>query len=42
MAKTTDIGGKRLISLVPNEWVQWVTENSQVIAEELLDSEFQW
>lgn len=42
MAKTADIGGKRLISLVPNEWVQWVTQDSQVTFKELLDSEFQW
>lgn len=42
MVKTVDIGGKRLISLVPDEWVQWVTQSSQVNASELLDSEFQW
>ena len=42
MAKPVDIGSKRLISLAPNAWVQWVTGNSQVRASQLLDAEFQW
>ncbi|NER87081.1 DUF4351 domain-containing protein [Moorena sp. SIO3A2] len=42
MAKRADIGSKRLISLAPNAWVQWVTGNSQVRASQLLDAEFQW
>ncbi|NEQ17854.1 MAG: Rpn family recombination-promoting nuclease/putative transposase, partial [Moorea sp. SIO3E2] len=42
MAKRADIGSKRLISLAPNAWVQWVTGNPQVRASELLDAEFQW
>ncbi|MGF1602314.1 MAG: hypothetical protein ACFCU8_09900 [Thermosynechococcaceae cyanobacterium] len=42
MAKTADIGSKRLISLAPDAWVQWVTQNPQAVARELLDSEFQW
>ena len=37
-----DIGSKRLISLAPNAWVQWVTGNPQVRASQLLDAEFQW
>ena len=42
MAKPVDIGSKRLISLAPNAWVQWVTGNPQVRASQLLDAEFQW
>ncbi|WP_293102955.1 hypothetical protein [Moorena sp. SIOASIH] len=42
MTKRADIGSKRLISLAPNAWVQWVTGNSQVRASQLLDAEFQW
>lgn len=42
MAKKADIGGKRLISLAPRQWVQWVTQRSDVIAREILGSEFQW
>jgi predicted transposase YdaD len=40
--KVADIGGKRLISLAPDAWVQWVTQSSDVIAREILNSEFQW
>jgi predicted transposase YdaD len=42
MAKSADIGGKRLISLAPDTWVQWVTQSVDVIAREVLNSEFQW
>jgi predicted transposase YdaD len=42
VAKKADIGGKRLISLAPNAWVQWVTQQPDVIAQEILGSEFQW
>lgn len=42
MAKKADIGGKRLISLAPTAWVQWVTGRSDLIAQEILSSEFQW
>lgn len=42
MAKKADIGGKRLISLAPTAWVQWVTQQPDVIAQEILSSEFQW
>src|SRR5215210_5104991 len=42
MAKTTDIGGKRLISLAPDAWVQWVTGQSQAQALEVLSGKFQW
>lgn len=42
MAKTTDIGGKRLISLMPDAWVQWVTGRPEAVAREVLSGEFQW
>jgi predicted transposase YdaD len=40
--KVADIGGKRLISLAPDAWVKWVTQSSEVVAREILNSEFQW
>ena len=42
MPKTADIGSKRLISLAPDAWVKWVTQQPDVIAKEILASEFQW
>ncbi|MBD2354894.1 Rpn family recombination-promoting nuclease/putative transposase [Tolypothrix sp. FACHB-123] len=42
MSKAADIGSKRLISLAPDAWVQWVTQQSDVVAKEILASEFQW
>lgn len=42
MAKVADIGGKRLISLAPDAWVQWVTGSSDVIAKEMIGADFQW
>ncbi|HEY9799687.1 MAG TPA: Rpn family recombination-promoting nuclease/putative transposase [Leptolyngbyaceae cyanobacterium] len=42
MAKAADSGSKRLISLAPDEWVQWVTQRPEVVAKEILGSEFQW
>jgi predicted transposase YdaD len=42
VVKKADIGGKRLISLAPTAWVQWVTQQPDVIAQEILGSEFQW
>lgn len=42
MAKKADIGGKRLIGLAPTAWVRWVTQQPDVIAQEILGSEFQW
>lgn len=41
MAKVVDIGSKRLISLAPNNWVQWVTQRSDILVKEFLSSEFQ-
>lgn len=42
MAKPADIGSKRLISLAPDAWVQWVTQRPDIVAGEILSSEFQW
>jgi predicted transposase YdaD len=42
MVKKADLGSKRLISLAPNNWVQWVTRNPQLQVREFLSSEFQW
>jgi predicted transposase YdaD len=38
----SDIGSKRLISLSPNQWVRWLTDNSELTVREILSSEFQW
>jgi predicted transposase YdaD len=40
--KAADIGSKRLISLAPDAWVQWVMNMPNVRAIEILGSEFQW
>ena len=42
VTKKADIGGKRLIGLAPTAWVQWVTQQPDVVAQEILGSEFQW
>jgi predicted transposase YdaD len=42
VAKKADIGSKRLISLTPTAWVQWETQQPNVMAQEILGSEFQW
>jgi predicted transposase YdaD len=42
VAKASDIGGKRLLGLAPNAWARWVTQQSDVVALEILGSEFQW
>ncbi len=42
MPKKADIGGKRVISLAPTAWVQWVTQQSDLVVQEILGSEFQW
>ncbi|MEH2464735.1 Rpn family recombination-promoting nuclease/putative transposase [Nostoc sp.] len=42
MPKAADTGGKRLISLAPDAWVKWVTQRPEVLAKEILGSEFQW
>ena len=42
MSQKADIGSKRLISLSPNRWVQWLTDTPNTQVSEILDSEFQW
>lgn len=42
MVKSADIGSKKLISLSPTPWVQWVMETSEVQATEIITTEFQW
>ncbi|WP_445629557.1 Rpn family recombination-promoting nuclease/putative transposase [Nostoc sp. DSM 114167] len=42
MAKVADIGSKGLINLAPDAWVKWVTQRPEVVAREILGSEFHW
>ncbi len=42
MAKKADIGSKRLISLAPETWVTWVTQQPDLTVTEFLTSDFQW
>jgi predicted transposase YdaD len=42
MVKTADIGSKRLISIAPDAWARWVTQQANVTTQEILSSEFQW
>jgi predicted transposase YdaD len=42
VAKVADIGGKRLLGLAPDAWAKWVTQQDDVVALEILGSEFQW
>jgi predicted transposase YdaD len=42
VAKVADIGGKRLLGLSPDAWAKWVTQQEDVVALEILGSEFQW
>ncbi|MBW4625391.1 MAG: Rpn family recombination-promoting nuclease/putative transposase [Brasilonema octagenarum HA4186-MV1] len=42
MPKCADISTKKLISLAPDNWVKWVTQIPDIVAGEVLNSEFQW
>lgn len=42
MPQAADIGSKRLISLAPDAWVQWVTKRPDVVARDIVTAEFQW
>jgi predicted transposase YdaD len=42
VAKASDIGSKRLISLAPDAWVKWVSQSDDVVPLEILNTEFQW
>ncbi len=40
--KKADIGGKRLISLNPDQWVHWLIQDKTLKVQEILSSDFQW
>lgn len=42
MVKPADVSTKRLISLAPDNWVRWVTQIPDLVASEIINSEFQW
>ena len=42
MAKRADVSSKKLISLAHDNWVKWVTQIPDIVAGEILNSEFQW
>ena len=42
MAKSADIGSKRLISLDPAAWVRWLTGDPTVEALDFVSGEFEW
>ncbi|PSF37586.1 transposase [Aphanothece hegewaldii CCALA 016] len=42
MTKSADIGSKRLISLSPKQWLQWVTQIPNIQPREIISSDFQW
>ncbi|MGK7926150.1 MAG: hypothetical protein AB4290_13055 [Spirulina sp.] len=42
MTKKADIGSKRLISLAPNRWARWVTQNPAIEVRKIISSDFQW
>ncbi|MCC5643221.1 Rpn family recombination-promoting nuclease/putative transposase [Nostoc sp. CHAB 5824] len=42
MIKPADVSTKRLLSIAPDNWVKWVTQIPDIVADEILNSEFQW
>ena len=42
MPKSADIGSKRLISLSPQQWLQWVTRILNIKPRKIISSNFQW
>ncbi|MEY3869366.1 MAG: hypothetical protein RLZZ338_3257 [Cyanobacteriota bacterium] len=42
MSKPADISSKRLISLAPVNWVQWVTQITNLQVRDIIESDFQW
>ncbi len=42
MAKSADIGSKRLISLAPEAWVRWLVGDERVEFVDMLSADFQW
>lgn len=41
-AKPADIGSKRLISLAPDAWVQWLLDDPEAHTTDMLSADFQW
>ncbi|MBS1252188.1 MAG: hypothetical protein MAG451_01226 [Anaerolineales bacterium] len=42
MPQSADIGSRRLISLAPTAWVQWLLGDETLKATDLLSADFQW
>jgi predicted transposase YdaD len=42
VSKASDIGSKRLIGLAPDAWARWVTQQPDLVAEEIVAADFQW
>lgn len=42
MAQSADISSKRIISLEPLQWAQWITGSSDITVQEVVNSEFQF
>jgi predicted transposase YdaD len=42
MPKPADTSTKKLISLAPDNWVQWVTNIPNIKAGKIISGEFQW
>ena len=40
--KVADISSKRLINLVPTDWLRWATDLPDIQAIEVIDADFQW
>ena len=40
--KESDLGGKKLISLAPESWVRWITQNPKLKVIEIINTDFQW
>ena len=41
MPPASDIGSKRLIGLAPDAWARWVTQQPDLVAEEIVAADFQ-
>ena len=42
MPKSAALNSKRLISLAPDNWVQWVTQIPNITVKEIINADFQW
>jgi hypothetical protein len=41
MPPASDIGSERLIGLAPDAWARWVTQQPDLVAEEIVAADFQ-